>query len=60
MYTPIGDKTPTIVGYQIILAITLGIALLDLFPRISVFIANTIEIKKLGKTSYRWRTLENV
>lgn len=59
-YTPTGSTTPTIVGYQLILAITLGVAFVGWLGGLIVFISNTIELKKLGKTDYRWRTLENV
>ncbi|MGZ9413381.1 MFS transporter [Mycoplasma sp. Z386] len=58
-YTPAGADNTSIKGYQIILVITLAIALLGLLAGLAVHIANTIELKKLGKTNYRWRTLEN-
>ncbi|WP_436359210.1 MFS transporter [Mycoplasma sp. 480] len=58
-YTPEGADNTSIKGYQIILIITLAIALIGLLAGLAVHISNTIELKKLGKTNYRWRTLEN-
>ncbi|WP_420330410.1 MFS transporter [Mycoplasmopsis felis] len=58
-YTPEGATNTSITGYQIILLITLSIALVGLLAGLAVHIANTNELKKLGKTNYRWRTLEN-
>ncbi|WP_419198139.1 MFS transporter [Mycoplasmopsis felis] len=58
-YTPEGATNTSITGYQIILLITLSIALVGLLAGLAVHIANTKELKKLGKTNYRWRTLEN-
>lgn len=56
----IDPNIPNIQGYQIILTITLAIALVGWVTGLIVFISNTIELKKLGKTDYRWRTLKNV
>lgn len=58
-YTPEGATNTSVTGYQIILLITLSIALVGLLAGLAVHIANTNELKKLGKTNYRWRTLEN-
>lgn len=58
-YTPEGATNTSVTGYQIILLITLSIALVGLLAGLAVHIANTKELKKLGKTNYRWRTLEN-
>ncbi|WGI36326.1 MFS transporter [Mesomycoplasma lagogenitalium] len=58
-YTIEGETNTSLLGYQIILIITLSIALLGVIAGIVVHIANTKELKKLGKTNYRWRTLEN-
>ncbi|WP_036458722.1 MFS transporter [Mycoplasma leonicaptivi] len=58
-YTPEGASNTSIEGYQIILLITLGIAIVGLIAALAVHISNTIELKKLGKNNYRWRTLEN-
>nr|WP_268812919.1 MFS transporter [Mycoplasmopsis felis] len=59
-YTPEGATNTSVTGYQIILLITLSIALVGLLAGLAVHIANTNELKKLGKTNYRWRTLENL
>ncbi|WVU89105.1 MFS transporter [Mycoplasmopsis felis] len=58
-YTPEGATNTSVTGYQIILLITLSIALVGLLAGLAVHIANTNELKKLGKTNYRLRTLEN-
>ncbi|WP_322901784.1 MFS transporter [Mycoplasmopsis felis] len=58
-YTPEGATNTSVTGYQIILLITLSIALVGLLAGLAVHIANTNELKKIGKTNYRWRTLEN-
>lgn len=58
-YTPDGQKNTSIQGYQIIAAICLGIALFGLLCGTIVFLVNTWELKRLGKTDYRWRTLDN-
>lgn len=58
-YTDPGHSNTNVTGYQIILAITLGITLLGVLCALVVFIANTIEMKKSGKTNYRWRELHN-
>ncbi|WP_033160805.1 MFS transporter [[Mycoplasma] collis] len=58
-YTEPGTTNTSIQGYQIIIAISLAIAFVGLIAGAIVFIANTIELKKLGKTNYRWRELEN-
>ncbi|MDJ1645511.1 MFS transporter [Mycoplasma phocimorsus] len=58
-YTEEGSRNTSILGYQIILLICLGIALIGLLAAFVVYISNVKEIKKLGKTSHRWRTLEN-
>lgn len=58
-YTKEGQSNTSVEGYQIILAITLAITLVGVLCALVVFIANTIEMKKLGKTNYRWRELDN-
>ncbi|VEU59539.1 MFS transporter [Mesomycoplasma neurolyticum] len=58
-YTEVGNSNTSILGYQIIIIISLSIALVGLLAGALVFIANTKELKKLGKTNYRWRELEN-
>ncbi|VEU68023.1 Uncharacterised protein [Mycoplasmopsis pulmonis] len=59
-YTADQEGHTSIVGYQIILLISLIIAFVGLMAGFIVFIANTRELKRLGKTNYRWRELENV
>lgn len=54
-----GETNTSMVGYQLILLVTLSIALLGTICGLIVHIANTRELKRLGKTDYRWRTLDN-
>ena len=54
-----GDTTTSMLGYQLILVVTLSIALLGVICGLIVHIANTRELKRLGKTDYRWRALDN-
>ncbi|MGZ9796914.1 MFS transporter [Mycoplasma sp. 4013] len=58
-YTENNSTNTSQTGYQIILVITLAIAIIGLIAGVIVHIANSKELKKLGKTNYRWRTLEN-
>ncbi|MDJ1648829.1 MFS transporter [Mycoplasma phocimorsus] len=58
-YTEINEKNTSVLGYQIILLICLGIALIGLLAALIVYISNVKELKKLGKINHRWRTLEN-
>ena len=58
-YTIEGSKNTSVLGYQIILLICLGIALIGLGAALVVYISNVKELKKLGKTNHRWRILEN-
>ncbi|MDZ7293221.1 MFS transporter [Mycoplasmopsis pulmonis] len=59
-YTVDEQGHTSIAGYQIIILISLVIAFVGLLAGLIVFIANTRELKRLGKTNYRWRELENV
>lgn len=58
-YTAKGATNTSVVGYQIILVICLSIALLGVLAGLAVYISNVKELKRLGKTNHRWRTLEN-
>ncbi|TDV24393.1 Na+/melibiose symporter-like transporter [Mycoplasmopsis mustelae] len=58
-YTEVGGKNTSATGYQIILVVCLAVAIIGLLAGLIVHISNTKELKKLGKTNYRWRTLEN-
>ncbi|TDV24434.1 Na+/melibiose symporter-like transporter [Mycoplasmopsis mustelae] len=58
-YTPKFEQHTSLEGYRIIIIIALVIAFLGLLAGIAVFVANTRELKRLGKTTYRWRELVN-
>ena len=54
-----GQTATSLVGYQLILLVTLSVTLLGLLCGLAVHIANTRDLKRLGKTDYRWRALDN-
>ncbi|WP_025755151.1 MFS transporter [Mycoplasmopsis cricetuli] len=58
-YTIDGQTNTSLAGYQLIILVSLAIALVGLLAGAIVHIANTRELKKLGKTNYRWRELQN-
>ncbi|AAT27690.1 MFS transporter [[Mycoplasma] mobile] len=46
-------------GLTIILGFAIGVAIFGWLCGVILFIWNKIELKKLGKTNYRWRELQN-
>lgn len=50
----------SLTGLQILLGIAIGCVALGLISGFFIYQINKREIKRLGKTSYRWRTLGNV
>ncbi|WP_318082838.1 MFS transporter [Mesomycoplasma ovipneumoniae] len=59
VYTIEGQTNTSPLGYQLILTIALGVALFGTICGLIVFLHNRAELKKLGKTNYRWRELDN-
>ncbi|UUM19598.1 MULTISPECIES: MFS transporter [unclassified Mycoplasma] len=59
IYTPERATNTSVTGYQIIILITIGFAFVGLIAGLIVFLSNRAELKRLGKTDYRWRDLHN-
>ncbi|OYD26714.1 putative MFS family arabinose efflux permease [Mycoplasma testudineum] len=59
-YTVEGSTNTSQLGYTIILAIGIAVAFFGWLCGLALHIWNTKELKKLGKTDYRWRELQNI
>ncbi|WP_435130038.1 MFS transporter [Mycoplasma sp. 6243] len=58
-FTTEGAPNPSLQGYRIIILVALSVAFLGFLSGVIVFLSNTLELKRLGKTDYKWRKLEN-
>ncbi|UUM19599.1 MULTISPECIES: MFS transporter [unclassified Mycoplasma] len=58
-YTENGASNTSVLGYQIIILIAIAFAFVGLIAGLIVFLSNRAELKRLGKTDYRWRELQN-
>ncbi|OYD26887.1 putative MFS family arabinose efflux permease [Mycoplasma testudineum] len=59
-YTPSGSSNTSQQGYNVIILIAISIAIVGWFCGLALYFWNKWELKKLGKTDFRWRQLENV
>ncbi|UUD36519.1 MFS transporter [Mycoplasmopsis citelli] len=59
IYTPVGATNTSAFGYQLIILIAIAFAFIGLIAGLIVFLSNRAELKRLGKTDYRWRELQN-